>query len=134
MKVRLNLPYMSEWPEYERFDGTVEIDGAIYNYVKRKIVNDTLYVLCIPDHTASNLSQQKIKYGIDAGDLPGTKGDTPTTQKKSFAIPEFTVTHCSYHLTNCSVKAEITTASSFVSRLTRGYTTIPAQPPRISIA
>ncbi len=31
LKLAINLPYQSNWAEYERYDGEVEFEGVIYN-------------------------------------------------------------------------------------------------------
>lgn len=49
LKIAMNLPYQTSRPIYERVDGEVDVDGVLYKYVKRKVVNDTLYVLCVPN-------------------------------------------------------------------------------------
>lgn len=49
IKIPLNLPYQSNWSEFERYDGEIELDGVHYKYVKRKVYNDTLIVLCLPN-------------------------------------------------------------------------------------
>jgi hypothetical protein len=55
IKVPVNLPYQSNWPEFERYDGEVYMDGVHYNYVKRKLHNDTLILLCLPNAEKMNL-------------------------------------------------------------------------------
>jgi len=49
-KIPVNVAYQTSRSDYERVDGEVQVGGAIYKYVKRKIENDTLYLMCIP-HT-----------------------------------------------------------------------------------
>ena len=49
MKVPVNLPYQTNWSEFERYDGEIVIAGVHYNYVKRKLQNDTLILMCIPN-------------------------------------------------------------------------------------
>ena len=53
VKIPLQLPYYTNWTEYERHYGETEWNGQHYQYVKRKLYNDTLYLLCIP-HTEKN--------------------------------------------------------------------------------
>ncbi|WP_336517261.1 hypothetical protein [Pollutibacter soli] len=59
IKIPYPLPYASNRADYERFDGEVEMNGVHYNYVKRKMVNDTLYLLCIPNTDRNNLNAAK---------------------------------------------------------------------------
>jgi hypothetical protein len=46
------LPYYNNSSTFERIDGQVEIQGLEYKYVKRRIYNDSLELLCIPNHAA----------------------------------------------------------------------------------
>jgi hypothetical protein len=49
VKVPISLPYQVDWKDFERYDGEIEINGVHYNYVKRKVQNDSLVLLCIPN-------------------------------------------------------------------------------------
>lgn len=44
-----HLSYYINSREYERVKGQIEVGGVQYKYVKRRIYNDSLEVLCIPD-------------------------------------------------------------------------------------
>jgi hypothetical protein len=44
-----HLSYYNNSREYERIRGQIEVGGVQYKYVKRRIYNDSLEVLCIPD-------------------------------------------------------------------------------------
>ena len=59
VKMPLNLPYQNNWSDYERFDGEVEIDGVHYKYVKRKIEDGQLVLLCLPNETKMQLQSAK---------------------------------------------------------------------------
>lgn len=47
IKVPIRLPYQTDWKEFERVDGEMTIKGITYKYVKRKILRDTLILLCV---------------------------------------------------------------------------------------
>ncbi len=49
IKTPIALPYYTNTVAYDRVDGTIEIDGTEYKYVKRRIFNDSLELLCIPN-------------------------------------------------------------------------------------
>ena len=51
------LPYYQNSKEFEYVDGSIEIQGVRYRYVKRRIYNDSLEVMCIPDAAAVRLRQ-----------------------------------------------------------------------------
>ncbi len=49
LKLPINLPYQTNWSDYQRCNGEIQLNGMIYTYVKRKVANDTLYLMCIPN-------------------------------------------------------------------------------------
>jgi hypothetical protein len=61
IKVPISLPYQSNWDSYQRYDGEVVINGVHFNYVKRKLVNDSMSFLCIPNKDKMDV--------IDAGNV-----------------------------------------------------------------
>jgi hypothetical protein len=84
MKVPLNLPYLSgNWKEFERFDGSIELNGTHYNYVKRKVFNDTLILLCIPNAIVKKLNEVKDGFAGIAGDA-----ESPSDGKTGRNFPE----------------------------------------------
>lgn len=50
-----HLSYYNNSAVFERVDGQIEINGIPYQYVKRRIYNDSLELLCIPNQTALKL-------------------------------------------------------------------------------
>ena len=55
IKTTLHLPYYSSSPEFERVYGSININGQDYEYVKRRVYNDTLEVLCLPNGDKTKL-------------------------------------------------------------------------------
>jgi hypothetical protein len=62
IKVPLSLPYQSDWKDFERVDGEIDINGETYKYVKRKVVNGALVLLCLPDHHKTKLENAKEEF------------------------------------------------------------------------
>ncbi len=62
VKVPLNMPYYTDWSGYQPYYGQVELNGENYQYVKRKVVADTLYLLCIPHVEKNNIQLAKSDY------------------------------------------------------------------------
>ena len=60
IKKPINLPYYNNTKEFSRIDGEVEIDGVFYKYVKCRIYNDCVEMLCLP-----NTQKTKIKKSGD---------------------------------------------------------------------
>lgn len=57
IKTTLNLPYYSSSTAYERVYGSINIKGVDYEYVKRRVYQDTLELLCIPNYGKSKLQK-----------------------------------------------------------------------------
>ncbi len=73
---------------FERVDGKIEIEGVQYNYVKRRFVNDSLELMCIPNKKATQLQSAKEEFFKLVNDLqrpgPSKKADQHTTSFKCF--------------------------------------------------
>lgn len=50
-----HLSYFNTSADFERVNGSIEINGVQYKYVKRRLFNDSLELLCLPDQTAMKL-------------------------------------------------------------------------------
>ena len=59
LKIPINVAYQTTWTSYQRCDGEITIDGIMYKYVKRKLTNDTLYLMCIPNSAKMRLEVAK---------------------------------------------------------------------------
>ena len=74
--------------EFQRVDGSIEIDGVHYNYVKRRFSGDSLELLCIPNKTATSLQTAKNEFFKLVNDLqhPGQskKSDQHNASFKGF--------------------------------------------------
>lgn len=81
VKIHYPMLYAPNWTSYERYDGEVELNGAHYNYVKRKFSNDTLYFLCIPNHQKTQLEAARVDYIRRSNDVVN-----PMNGKKSLPV------------------------------------------------
>ena len=90
-----NLGYYINSKQFERVDGSIEISGIQYNYVKRRLYNDSVEMLCIPNHTAMQLRNAKDEFFKLVNDLQhpgqGKKSDSHPGSYKSFSIDYYTV-------------------------------------------
>ncbi|PWT77439.1 MAG: hypothetical protein C5B59_04085 [Bacteroidetes bacterium] len=84
-----NLGYYVNSQKFERVDGKIEINGIQYNYVKRRVYNDTVELFCIPNHTAMQIKSAKDEFFKLVNDLqqPGQnkKSDAPASSYNSFS-------------------------------------------------
>ncbi|MDE3214712.1 MAG: hypothetical protein KGM98_15900 [Bacteroidota bacterium] len=82
IKVALHTPYIQNSGEYERCDGQIEYKGVQYNYVKRMVYNDTLYLYCIPNTEGTRILKTKNFYAEqNNGNLP-ERGTGQSVMKK----------------------------------------------------
>ena len=59
IKIPLKLPYTTEWKNFERYDGEIKVNGLYYKYVKRKVIVDSLVLLCLPNPTKLRLESAR---------------------------------------------------------------------------
>jgi hypothetical protein len=69
LKVAMNLPYQTSRSSFERYDGEIQLNGTMYKYVKRKVANDTLYLMCIPNTKKMRLETAKNDFFKVSNDL-----------------------------------------------------------------
>ena len=85
LKVPMNLPYQTDWSGYQRYDGEIEINGVMYKYVKRKVANDTLYVMAISNTKKMHLETAKNDFFKITNDLTqNNKSKKSDNSKSSF--------------------------------------------------
>jgi len=85
VKVPVTVPYSVDGNDYERIDGEIEWGGVHYNYVKRKYLNDTLYLLCLPNTTQTRLRNAEQQYANHVNDLPAPKSKDTNIKKVSIS-------------------------------------------------
>jgi hypothetical protein len=69
LKIPVHNAYQNSWASYERYNGEVELNGVTYKYVKRKLSNDTLYLMCIQNSTKMRLESAKNDFFRISNDL-----------------------------------------------------------------
>src|SRR5260370_348016 len=57
-----HLSYYNSTAQFERVDGQIEVGGVEYKYVKRRLFNDSLELLCIPNHAAMKLQTARNQF------------------------------------------------------------------------
>lgn len=78
IKLATNLPYNTNNKTFQRVDGEVEIAGIKYKYVKSRIYNDSLEMLCIQHTAKMKIEQSKNNYVQNTNDF-----QQDNTKKKS---------------------------------------------------
>lgn len=96
VKIPLHLPYMTSQVRYERVDGELQHEGVYYNYVKRKVSNDTLYLLCVPNGAKTSLYKDLTEYAQKVNDIPGSGKNANASIRKMVLANEY-VPHLSVY-------------------------------------
>lgn len=81
LKVDLSLPYQSDRHDFERVDGEVTIEGKLYRYVKRKVSEGKLILLCLPDHKKMRLQTAGKNVFETANNLAGSGNAKESAEK-----------------------------------------------------
>jgi len=78
-----HLSYYNSSTQFERVNGQIEIEGVHYKYVKRRLFNDSLELMCIPNHAAMKLAKVKNEFFKGVNDIRQDNGQS----KKSDSTP-----------------------------------------------
>lgn len=127
--VPVNMPYVPSQEEYERWDGTIEFNGTYYNYVKRRMYNDTLHLLCLPNEKITELNAAKTDYSKQLSDAPTGKKENQPLAKKNNVLTEYNIHTTLYNFaffTGISERLLFTGTST----LTDCFIAKPGKPPK----
>jgi len=129
VKTTLHLPYYSNSSTYERVYGAININGTEYAYVKRRVVNDTLELLCLPNKTKTHLQATAAEWAHSAAD-----GATSLPFKKSNSTLKINPQDIFHSVTGLAVETFIATGKSYAltlaAELPKAYPSLPERPPR----
>ena len=128
-----NLSYYNNSTQFERVDGQIEINGVQYKYVKRRIYNDSVELLCIPNQTAMSLRTAKDDFFKLVNDLQHTgqnkKADSHPSSK-NFSVDNYTLNE-SLSINSSSIVIPGQNNFSFSASLASCYSPVAEQPPEI---
>jgi hypothetical protein len=82
VKIPINLPYQTNWKDFERIDGDMTYKGVTYKYFKRKIYNDSLILVCIKFKEKNIIQTANDDYFKKVNDL-ATSSNKKQTLKQS---------------------------------------------------
>jgi hypothetical protein len=85
IKQPTNLPYYRNSAIFQRIDGEIEIDGILYKYVKSRIYNDSLELLCIPNTGKMKIQAAKADFSKLAADFQ----QSDNKKKSPFGVKSF---------------------------------------------
>lgn len=134
LKVPLNLPYQNNQEHFERVNGEITVKGKIYKYVKRKVSNGELVLLCIPNHNKMKLQSAKQDFFKYANDLLQNNSSKKTDHSKSGIIKNLSVDYDSYITDYSTANYHVQQVYSSINQLKylpSSPHALPEQPPEL---
>jgi hypothetical protein len=135
IKVPLSLPYVNSQANFERVNGEIEVDGKIYKYVKRKIADGQLVLLCIPDYNKMKLQNAKEEFYKYANDLVQNNNSKKSDHSKSVTfkkvLSDFYTNENAYSTRANGMSQTTYNHLARVTHLPTQPQTSPEQPPEI---
>jgi hypothetical protein len=89
IKTPLSLPYYTNSETYERVNGVVSIEGEYYNYVKRRVFNDSLELLCLPNAIRAKLDKIEVEYSKAVSSDSTTERNNKKAVELKTVLPEY---------------------------------------------
>ena len=86
IKTPINLPYYANNPKFERVDGEMVISGVVYQYVQRRVYNDSLEIRILPNQDRLHIKNAKESFDNLAADF-----DQKLIEKKSVPVNKSSV-------------------------------------------
>ena len=132
-----HLSYYNSSTQFERVDGRIEVGGIEYNYVKRRLFNDSLELLCIPNHTAMGLQTAKNEFFKLVNDLQqhngqGKKSGSHPDASKTFSSTDYDATLALFVMEDRCFTI-LSRASRNVTAISSAYIFTAEQPPDHSL-
>jgi len=70
INIPLAVPYLPDAEDFDRVDGKFEYNGHVYLKVRQRYSQDTLYVVCVKDHTGTQIRKALTSYVKTFSDKP----------------------------------------------------------------
>ena len=132
--VPLSLPYISNQQNFERVNGEITVNGRILKYVKRKITDGKLVLLCLPDNDKMRIESAKDDFFKYANDLvQNSHSKKPVNSKTGVfknIFSEYFLTTSNSTFLNYRIKKTFN-RNGAVNFLSSSYGRLPEQPPEV---
>ncbi len=127
LQIPLYNPYQLEQKTFERANGEVNINGKTFKYVKRKVYDGNLILLCLPDNHKTVLKKAKTNYENAANDLTGNNRGSKI--QKSLGGSDY-INQCgSVVVCECG-SSNLKYAACHTFNLTEPHIASPGKPPK----
>jgi hypothetical protein len=132
LTVPLDNPYQLDQTSFIRVDGEISFQGQTFKYVKRKVSNGNLILLCIPDAYKTVLKKAKTDYGNNLNGLAGNgKSSQRNGLQKNFNGNDYICQCANLPMCQCANDAPVEN-SSLTIYFSDPYIAAPGKPPRFT--
>jgi len=101
IKTPINLPYYANNPQFEQVQGEMIVHGVIYQYVARRIFNDSLEIKVLPNQDRLHIKNAREDFYKLASDL-----EQRGVEKKSVPVNKISSKILQFDYYNQSIKWE----------------------------
>lgn len=86
IKVALAMPYTASSEQFENIEGTLDVNGISFQYVKRRYFKDSLEVLCIPNLDKTNIRSARVEFDKLASEFVNLQAQKKTTNSHNHVV------------------------------------------------
>lgn len=98
IKQPLQLPYYTNSGKFESINGEVEIEGITYRFVKYRIYNDSVEMMCLPHAEKTSLLKARNNYLGNMADARSSGRPTGPEAKSIFSVLDDYESCAAFHL------------------------------------
>lgn len=130
LTVPLSMPYLTDSKDFERKDGEITLNGKVYHYVKQKVSQGNLILMCLPDDQKTQLQTAKNDFFKTQTDLQNTssKKSGESSQVIKLVISDYEqLQTTSINFYSAQINKSFFANATFA--LQKGEGVMPEQPP-----
>lgn len=130
--VPLSMPYLTDSKDFERKDGEIALDGKIYHYVKQKVSQGNLILMCLPDEQKMHLEYAKGEFFKLANELQNNNSASKKSGENSQVIKLVISDYDKLQTTSLNTYSILVSKSFSIDAsyaLQKGEGVMPEQPP-----
>ena len=128
--IPLYNPYQLQQKSFERVNGEININGKILKYVKRRVSDGNLILLCIPDNHKNILKKAKSDYENATNDLTSnSKNAGRNGVQKGFSASDYIYQCGSVVVCECG-SSNLHYATFQISNFKDPHIALPGKPPQ----
>ena len=128
IKVPLSMPYQVTQSNFERVDGEIKIEGKIYKYVERRIVNGEMELLCLPDQNKMQLQDAKNDFFKTTNDIAANNSEKKSDNAKTSIFKNLTADY-DQQIAVYTIAMAVPSKNNHSSRKTYSLSSTPHTPP-----